>query len=243
VILLRHCEKMDIREHCAYTGYERSVYLASLFGTSSRRPPYPKWPAPKLILAERPDGRHNWRKFNFREVETVAPLAKQTGVPIDASFQSVHQVAKKLERDLEAGRLCGKLAVVAWKHSGIGHLASRLGCGVLEGCPVDYRGSSFDEVWEIKFVFRRFQNSNHKNLRLSHKPEWRVYGSVQNEEFDPLAFSKMAGDYPEGGTSHGGRWKKDVVAVPERRHVDDRQDWWETSTAVDPREFADTSAP
>ena len=27
VVLMRHCEKSTVTEHCAYDGYERSVYL------------------------------------------------------------------------------------------------------------------------------------------------------------------------------------------------------------------------
>jgi hypothetical protein len=33
-----------------------------------------------------------------------------------------------------------------------------------------------------------------------------IYGDVQVEEFDPLAFSKKMGDYPKGGTLSGARW-------------------------------------
>ena len=81
VMLVRHCEKGDIREHCNYLGFERSVYLASLFGDD----PHARWPAPEYIFAMTPGGRHNKHKMNYREVETVGPLANKTGVTVDTS--------------------------------------------------------------------------------------------------------------------------------------------------------------
>lgn len=78
VIILRHCEKGHIREHCDYVGYERSVYIASLFGDDKER-----WPAPSYIFAEGPGQRRNKDKMNFREIETVGPLSQKIGVPID----------------------------------------------------------------------------------------------------------------------------------------------------------------
>jgi hypothetical protein len=64
VVIIRHCEKGSIREHCSYPGFERSVYLATLFGDDGER-----WPAPSQIFALSP-GRH--KKMNFREMELVS---------------------------------------------------------------------------------------------------------------------------------------------------------------------------
>lgn len=79
VVLVRHCEKGAIREHCAHIGYERSVYLSTLFGDSDTS----RWPAPSYIFAEGPGHRNNPKKMNFREVETVGPLSKKIGVEVD----------------------------------------------------------------------------------------------------------------------------------------------------------------
>ena len=68
---------------------------------------------------------------------------------------------------------------------------------------MDYRGREFDEVWQIKYVYRSFHHGPHADMTHKH---WDIFGSVQHEEFDPLAFSKVAGDYPAGGKSHGGSW-------------------------------------
>jgi hypothetical protein len=57
-------------------------------------------------------------------------------------------------------------------------------------------------------------------------PVWNVYGSVQQEGFDPLAVSKQFGDYPVGGTRTGARWMKADVEYPEK--VSDRSTWQQT---------------
>jgi hypothetical protein len=43
----------------------------------------------------------------------------------------------------------------------------------------------------------------------------RVYGTLQREDFDPLRFSKMQGDYPEGGKMSGAgkTWSKWVDVI------------------------------
>jgi hypothetical protein len=48
---------------------------------------------------------------------------------------------------------------------------------------------------------------DHKSGKIPRHARWRVFGSVQAENFDPLSFSKEFGDYREGGTNHGGRWR------------------------------------
>lgn len=136
VMLVRHCEKGDIREHCSYQGFERSVYLASLFGDGE----HDRWPLPSYIFALSPVGRDNARKMNFREIETVEPLATKAGITIDDSYP-VHraaELASEVLTFLQSGQMCGKLTVISWKHSEISHLARKLGCGPFEGCPVSF---------------------------------------------------------------------------------------------------------
>ena len=57
---------------------------------------------------------------------------------------------------------------------------------------MDYKGNMFDAVWEIKFVKGKFPH----NGKISKRSTWEVFGNVQLEGFDPLAFSKALGDYP-----------------------------------------------
>lgn len=129
--------------------------------------------------------------------------------------------------------MCGKVTLVAWKHSQIAHLAHHLGCGPNQGCPIDYRGSSFDNAWQIKFTYRTPEHSERKDLELPRKPRWEIYGSVQPEGFDPLSYSKIAGDYPPGGTRHGARWKKAEESYPERRSYKDTAGWKESRVGFD----------
>lgn len=148
VLLIRHCEKGDLREDCSYIGFERSVYLATLFGPHDNE----KWPVPSLLFAERPAGRNNPKKRNFREVETLRPTARKFNISIDSTYDIEHTsaLAAKLFQLMEEGQMCGKLAVISWKHSGIPHLASKLGCAETDGCPRDYPSKTFDQVWELK---------------------------------------------------------------------------------------------
>jgi hypothetical protein len=214
VMLVRHCEKGSVREHCDFNGFERSVYLASQFGDGRKD----RWPLPSYIFALNPSGRQNEKKLNLREIETVLPLAKKTGVRIDDSYNEgeEYKLAKDMINHMKTGKMCGKLAIISWKHSLIGHLARKFGCGPSEGCPQDYRGKDFDSVWLLRFLYATPQHSLRKSLKLEHGPSWFVYGSVQREGFDPLAMSKQYGDYPSRGTPTAGRWIADTYAYPER---------------------------
>ena len=218
VVIVRHCEKSNIREHCSYMGYERSVFLATLFGDKEER-----WPKPSYIYAERPGGRSNPDKHNYREIETLLPLADKVKLTIDASYstESTSDLAKVILGKLASGEMCGKVAVVAWKHTTIATLANKLGCGPNQGCPFDYPGQSFDEAWTIKFVYEKLWHSEHKSGKIPKYARWQVFGSVQAENFDPLRFSKEFGDYPIGGTDHGGRWRGQWADIRDSEDIDE----------------------
>lgn len=218
VIIMRHCEKGTIREHCNYMGYERSAYLTTLFGDNAR------WPAPSYIFAEAPGARRNPQKMNFREVETVLPLAEKFNLTVDTSFSTLEttHLARKVQGMMRSGEMCGKLIVISWKHSKVPHMAQFLGCGPLDGCPIHYKGNDFDHLWQLKFVYRTPFHSSRKHLKAPKESEWAIYGSVQPENFDPLAFSKTIGDYPPGGTKTGGRWRAFDHEIPEREDFDEK---------------------
>jgi hypothetical protein len=40
---------------------------------------------------------------------------------------------------------------------------------------------------------------------------WKVYGTVSQQNFDPLSFSYQMGDYPAGGTPVAGRWRQETT--------------------------------
>jgi len=115
---------------------------------------------------------------------------------------------------LLAGKVCGKVLAISWKHEDIVTLAQSLGCGAYEGCPTFYSEIDFDHVWLLRYVYappilyKEREDSTHGRQTRSKKNhgKWSIYGSVVAQDFDPLAFSKTAGDYPVGGTESGARW-------------------------------------
>jgi hypothetical protein len=52
------------------------------------------------------------------------------------------------------------------------------------------------------FFHRHLKSAAHKR-----KQGWSVFATVAKQNFDPLSFSKLHGDYPESGTPSGGRWQ------------------------------------
>jgi len=247
ILLTRHCEKegpyttdaKDETEHCSYIGYERASHLASLFGPDAR------WPTPSHLFALTPARRGD--HLNFREWETLKPLSDQSAVVTE--IQSRMSLPKQYFELLQSGDLCGKVVVVSWKHEFIPELARNLGCGPKNGCPNAYPEESFDQVWQLKFVFHPEQPplkdehklKKHTNFTAFDEGEevdddeyvndpdgndggrrlllrerslkkgfsnhgWNVYATVNYQNFDPLAYSKQIGDYPEEGSPKGGSW-------------------------------------
>jgi hypothetical protein len=150
ILIIRHCEKQgpsvadkDNNQHCSYVGHQRAHYLPTLFGTNMAG----TWPAPSLLYALSEDrGGH----VNYREVETLQPLASKFGLDI-LKHESNKDVAADILNQLAQGRLCGKVVLISWEHSVIGDLAVRLGC---QDCPTNYTpDSEFDKVWMIRYVY------------------------------------------------------------------------------------------
>lgn len=95
------------------------------------------------------------------------------------------------------------------------------------GCPRDYQGKNFDNIWQLRFVYN-FQMHNDVDLRYrhGHRPkEWQVFGSVQPENFDPLAFSKMSGDYPHHGRLGESHWLAEADVLVEETVTRDGDNW------------------
>ncbi|KAL7575454.1 hypothetical protein ACA910_007353 [Epithemia clementina (nom. ined.)] len=213
-----------------------------------------RWPVPSYLFALTADrGTH----LNFRERETLHPLSVQSGVGID--MMDPPDMPPRIFDLLQSGAMCGRLAVICWKHEYIPDLAVALGCGPTEGCPLEYPHDSFDQVWQIKYVFRPSTNTDDGNSsngshnrtaagaanrnddgdgndddgnpiattsgggtrgrrHVKHyqrdpknpNDAWFVYATVQQQNFDPLAFSAHVGDYAPEGVPSGGRWKDEI---------------------------------
>jgi hypothetical protein len=204
VLIIRHCEKEGPtvedgqgEQHCSYVGLERSHYLATLFGT--------RWPVPSHLYAlSAIRSEHD----NYRELETLEPISKKANLSISSAWDPVH-LASQLFSTMSNS--CGKLTVIAWKHSEMVELATALGCTT---CPDEYPEDSFDQVWQLKYVYsppvlyhddtpprRKLTRGNPKS-----KGSWVLYSTVTEQRFDPLEFSFLSGDYPDGGVETGGLW-------------------------------------
>eukprot|EP00814_Leptocylindrus_danicus_P017300 CAMPEP_0116024110 /NCGR_PEP_ID=MMETSP0321-20121206/12093_1 /TAXON_ID=163516 /ORGANISM="Leptocylindrus danicus var. danicus, Strain B650" /LENGTH=368 /DNA_ID=CAMNT_0003495721 /DNA_START=259 /DNA_END=1365 /DNA_ORIENTATION=- len=204
VMIIRHCEKYlrgvkhsSDFQHCNYVGFERAHYLATLFGDGDER-----WPAPAFIYSMGSTKSHH---HVHREFETVTTISKKLTVPIETKYSigKEEDLANDLIQKLQTGEMCGNLALISWKHEDISRLAHNLGCGIENGCPRSYP-ETFDEAWQIKFVYDIPVLGGVTGK--DNNPNWHIYGSVQQEGFDPLAYSKVIGDYPKGGKPVGGGW-------------------------------------
>lgn len=165
LLLIRHCDKNTDADgvvhhggnnYCSWLGRERSFFFASLFGNPDD--PKRRYPAPAKIFAltEKRDStlkKYAEGKSNYREIETVMPLASKFHLEIDVYNFDLQVLATDYFELLQSGDMCGKVTVVSWKHDIIPELAFALGCGAAEGCPVSYPDDSYDEVWQIKYVF------------------------------------------------------------------------------------------
>jgi len=233
ISLIRHCEKDVAREHCSYVGYERSLYLSTLFGNLTTD----RWPIPSYIFALSPGERRLKNVRNWREVETVMPLSHVNNMTVDYSFglDEREGLVEHILGLLRSGVLCGKSVIICWKHSDLANLAQSLGCGHENGCPKKWYGRDFDSLWEIKYAYRKLLNSplaaegvtekkkkkkkkkDNEDNGKSHydKPQWDKYpiwhvaGSEQQQGFDPLEFSKRMGDY-QAEERDSGSWLEKI---------------------------------
>ena len=124
VLLVRHCEKLNLKSHCDYQGFERAVYLSTLFGHDHER-----WPAPTSIYALQPSHRSNPKKRNYREIETVQAVANKFKLDINDKYGPSDNaaLAEHIIDTIRRGDVCGKVILVSWKHSELPDLAQHLG--------------------------------------------------------------------------------------------------------------------
>lgn len=166
LLLIRHCDKdtdadgvvhHEGNNYCSWLGRERSYFFASLFDDSPDNPRR-RYPAPSQIFSLTEDRSNALEsdsdgKKNYREIETVMPLANKFGLEIDVFGFDTQVIASEYFESLQSGDMCGKVTVISWKHEFLPDLALSLGCGPAEGCPRMYPVDTYDEVWQLKYVF------------------------------------------------------------------------------------------
>ena len=194
ILLIRHCEKNDDgvvhnngNSYCSWLGRERSYFLPSLFDPSS---PRRRWPIPAKIFAltQERDVRYDIvddiGNPNYREIETVMPLAHKFSIAIEIYPFNQEVLATDFFSLLQSGEMCGKLSVISWKHELIPSLALALACGPDQGCPHDYPDETFDEVWQIKYVLDPEGKAKHSpdpmNLTVHTVQPLSIYQPTKN---------------------------------------------------------------
>jgi hypothetical protein len=214
VIIMPHCESyfkkekgpgVD-RDHCNYLGLQRSFYLITQFGTEKR------WPIPRDIFVF---GSKFRRK---RAMETMLPLQKYYNVQgrsEPSAYSNRALLVKHIASLITNGELCSHIITVTTAFTiDIPNIASDLGCGPINagaGCPIVYDRNDVDKVWELRFVYdekgdESLENKIHgvdanSTVNLgADELKWHVYGNVVSERFDPLAFSKLVGEYDPGAS-------------------------------------------
>ncbi len=131
IMLIRHAEDIGVTGiDLSPQGYRRAEALPGLFSS--------RLPKPDVIIATHAS------KASNRPVETVEPLSRQLGLPIDDRFgdKDYRALAHALLTD---ARYAGKVVLVCWHHGKIPNLAKAIG---VTGAP-RWPDSQFDRVWVI----------------------------------------------------------------------------------------------
>jgi hypothetical protein len=187
IMIIRHCEKDDNDDanegdedsdvddnysttgkkttgtssrHCSTIGYERAQYIQTLFGNTSTTgddDESSRWPIPQSIYALT---LHRTDHMNYREYETVVPLATKYNISIEMTTRIL--VISELYDLLNTGQLCNQVAVICWKHSHIPELANNLGCSSKQGCPNHYNPYQYDNIYTLQFVLQQQQQQQNQ---------------------------------------------------------------------------------
>ncbi len=99
------------------------------------------FPQVNYLFASQPSSHSN------RPVETITPLAKTLGLPIDTRYRDA-DYASLAGEVLGQGKYVGKIVLVCWHHGEIPRLAAALGIKQ----PRTWRGVVFDRVWSVDYA-------------------------------------------------------------------------------------------
>jgi hypothetical protein len=153
VLIIRHAEKTGEKSdvHLSKKGVERADVLFQIFEASKTRPmPFPR---PDFIFAAKNSTNSQ------RPLETIQPLAKKLGFPIDQKYDSKRpkDTEEKGEKENMIGlraeifgmpKYRGKTILVSWRHSTIPDLAKTLGA---KDAPSKWADEVYDRVWQLNY--------------------------------------------------------------------------------------------
>ncbi|GMH94792.1 hypothetical protein TL16_g13003 [Triparma laevis f. inornata] len=183
VMIIRHCERGNLRRDCTAYGEERNEYIATLFGEEVEA----RYPIPSMLYARAEEGK----KLVKRSKETITPLSQKSNIPINNEYgvSTKKHMVTSLFSQFRSGDLCDSgPIVISWKHENIPKLAAWLGCTPVLGCPEDY-GVGYDDIWSIRYRYDQPTYSTKKSGKIS-GPTWDIQGSVVPEGFDIVAWEK-----------------------------------------------------
>jgi hypothetical protein len=142
IILIRHAEKPDDpgAVHLSKAGEERARELVPFLTTD---PEFTKYGRPVALFATQTT-RHGRGQ---RTRETLAPLAKELHLPIEARYLSENYEA--LARMILANpKYQGKTVLICWNHDEIPQLAAALG---VHPRPPKWKDAAYDRVYLISY--------------------------------------------------------------------------------------------
>jgi phosphohistidine phosphatase SixA len=142
VILLRHAEKPEDEAalHLSAQGARRAQALAEFLG----KPNAMTSNAPIAALYATRVTRHS---HSQRTSETLAPLAKQLGLPVQTPYTT--DLYSLLARDILSNRAYQhRTVVICWTHHDIAGLAAALG---VRPKPPKWKQTVFDRFWVVRF--------------------------------------------------------------------------------------------
>jgi len=139
VMIIRHAEKPEETAagekdpNLSKQGFARADALAKVIPEHFPRPDF-------LIATKKTKG-------SDRPAETITPLSKALGEPIEATAKDDDFAA--VARDvLTNPKYDGKVVLIAWHHGKIPELAKALG---VTDAPAKWDARVFDRVWEVTF--------------------------------------------------------------------------------------------
>jgi hypothetical protein len=133
ILIIRHGEEPKDGPHLDDTGRARAKALVGLF-----RDPFS---VPTSLFAAKSS------KQSERSVETLEPLAKAIGAPIDSRF-SDGEYKTLATTVLHGSPHAGGTIMISWHRETIRELAAALG---VEN-PPDWPSSQYDHIWRISFA-------------------------------------------------------------------------------------------
>src|SRR5207249_893800 len=138
IILIRHGEKPEDPEavHLSKAGEKRASELVPFLTTD---PEMTKHGLPVALYATRTT-KHG---HGQRTQETIAPLAKQLHLPVEAPFLS-EEYAKLAKSILSNPKYHGKTVLICWTHEFIPQLSAALG---VQPQPPKWKDTVYDRVY------------------------------------------------------------------------------------------------